>query len=272
MLVSHTSQEEKKSTQKSVLITLFINLLLFIGFYFIVVWKQAIPPKPTYGIELNLGFADLGADGNQESNASVPNSSQVSASSAEVEVSQNLSETKTSKIQAVTNQASPIKGETVNTNSSTSNKLPQESSTPKNVEQPKVDQRAIFGAGGNQGKNSTSSSGGNAGSSTGNGRGVQGSGLGTGGSGYSLDLAGWDFASRPSISDRVSTRNGRIVFKITVDNSGKVSQAIPLEYNVSNEVLNYYRQVVNQLSFKKAGQNDSAEFSTGKITFVIQVN
>jgi len=87
-----------------------------------------------------------------------------------------------------------------------------------------------------------------------------------------LDLAGWDFASRPSIADRVSTRNGRIVFKITVDNSGKVSQAIPLEYNVSNEVLNYYRQVVNQLSFKKAGQNESAEFSTGKITFVIQVN
>lgn len=270
MQISHTSQEEKKSTQKSVLITLFINLLLFIGFYFIVVWKQAIPPKPTYGIELNLGFADLGAGANQESNASVPNSSQVSASNAEVEVAQTSTETKPNKIQAVTNQASPIKGETVNTNSSTSNKLPQESSTPKNVEQPKVDQRAIFGAGGNQGKNSSSSSGGNTRSS--NGDGVQGTGQGTGGAGYSLDLAGWDFASRPSISDRVSTRNGRIVFKITVDNSGKVSQAIPLEYNVSNEVLNYYRQVVNQLSFKKAGQNDSAEFSTGKITFVIQVN
>lgn len=272
MLVSQISQEERKSTQKSVLITLLINLLLFIGFYFIVVWKQAIPPKPTYGIELNLGFADLGASGNQESNALTPISSEVAPSSSEVEVAQTSAETKASKVQAVTNQVSPIKGETVNTLSSASNTVSQESSPPKNVEQPKVDQRAIFGSGGNQGKNNTSSSGGDTGSSGGNGKGVQGSGQGTGGAGYSLDLAGWDFASRPSIADRVSTRNGRIVFKITVDNSGKVSQAIPLEYNVSNEVLNYYRQVVNQLSFKKAGQNESAEFSTGKITFVIQVN
>ncbi len=113
MLVSQISQEERKSTQKSVLITLLINLLLFIGFYFIVVWKQAIPPKPTYGIELNLGFADLGASGNQESNALTPISSEVAPSTSEVEVAQTSAETKASKVQAVTNQVSPIKGETV---------------------------------------------------------------------------------------------------------------------------------------------------------------
>jgi hypothetical protein len=85
-----------------------------------------------------------------------------------------------------------------------------------------------------------------------------------------LDLAGWDFASRPAINDRVSTRNGKIVFKITVDSSGKVVQAITEEYNVSNAVLAYYRQVVNQLNFKKSGA-PAADFSTGKITFVIKV-
>ena len=100
----------------------------------------------------------------------------------------------------------------------------------------------------------------------------EGSGKGTNsGAGYSLDLAGWDFASRPNINDRVSTRNGRIVFKITVDDSGRVVQAVPLEYNVSNDVLAYYRQVVNQINFKKSG-GAAADFSTGKITFVIKVD
>jgi hypothetical protein len=55
-----------------------------------------------------------------------------------------------------------------------------------------------------------------------------------------------------------------------VDGTGKVVQALPLEYNVSNEVLAYYRQVVNQLDFKKSG-GSAAEFSKGKITFVIKV-
>jgi len=158
------------------------------------------------------------------------------------------------------------------------------SNNQKLVEQPKLDQRAVFGAGGKSGKgsNPTTASGqgntkvsGDQGKPTGtvDGRALQGAGSGkgvAGGAGYSLDLAGWDFASRPSINDRVSTRNGRIVFKITVDGSGKVVQALPLEYNVSNEVLAYYRQVVNQLDFKKSG-GSAAEFSNGKITFVIKV-
>ena len=106
------------------------------------------------------------------------------------------------------------------------------------------------------------------------GRAIMGEGSGKGtnsGSGYSLDLAGWDFASRPNINDRVSTRNGKIVFRITVDDSGRVVQAVPLEYNVSNDVLAYYRQVVNQINFKKSG-GAAADFSTGKITFVIKVD
>ena len=145
------------------------------------------------------------------------------------------------------------------------------STTPKVVEQPKVDQRALFGAGGKSGTGSTSSSSTGQGNSDSKGDQGQPTGVSNGGAGYSLDLAGWDFASRPTINDRVSTRNGRIVFKITVDGSGKVVQALPLEYNVSNEVLAYYRQVVNQLDFKKSG-GAAADFSTGKITFVVKVD
>jgi hypothetical protein len=100
----------------------------------------------------------------------------------------------------------------------------------------------------------------------------EGSGKGANsGAGYSLDLAGWDFASKPNINDRVSTRNGKIVFKITIDDGGRVVQAVPLEYNVSNDVLAYYRQVVNQISFRKQS-GAAADFSTGKITFIVKVD
>ena len=183
-----------------------------------------------------------------------------------------------------TKKPEPVKTEPTKT-VTTPAKSEAEKTAQKAPVQPKIDQRAIFGAGGTSGKSTTPASGGAQGTSnakgdegrptgTVDGRAIMGEGSGKGtnsGAGYSLDMAGWDFASRPTINDRVSTRNGRIVFKITVDDSGRVVQAVPLEYNVSNDVLAYYRQVVNQINFKKSG-GAAPDFSTGRITFVIKVD
>ena len=294
MLDVNSNSLERKSRIQSALITVVIQVLLFLAFYFMVVWEQPNPPTPTYGLELNLGFSDFGSG---EPSELSPNSSEIPVTEAPApgEIvpptqtpvatsNATASKPKPSTSQAVSTQPSPIKGETVATPSTVKEEAKEASNNQKLVEQPKLDQRAVFGAGGKSGKgsNPTTASGqgntkvsGDQGKPTGtvDGRALQGAGSGkgvAGGAGYSLDLAGWDFASRPSINDRVSTRNGRIVFKITVDGSGKVVQALPLEYNVSNEVLAYYRQVVNQLDFKKSG-GSTAEFSNGKITFVIKV-
>ena len=294
MLDVNSNSLERKNRIQSALITVVIQVLLFLAFYFMVVWEQPNPPTPTYGLELNLGFSDFGSG---EPSELSPNSSEIPVTEAPApgEIvpptqtpiatsNATASKPKPSTSQAVSTQPSPIKGETVATPSPVKEEAKEASNNQKLVEQPKLDQRAVFGAGGKSGKgsNPTTASGqgntkvsGDQGKPTGtvDGRALQGAGSGkgvAGGAGYSLDLAGWDFASRPSINDRVSTRNGRIVFKITVDGSGKVVQALPLEYNVSNEVLAYYRQVVNQLDFKKSG-GSTAEFSNGKITFVIKV-
>ena len=282
MLGVNSNSLEQKSRIQSALITALVQGLLFLAFYFIVVWEQSNPPTPTYGMELNLGFSDLGSGDQSQVLANTSENPPIEeAAPGEIIPAQpeavptttpKTASTKPSTNQAVSTQPSPIKGETtVNTAPA---KEEKKEVNPKVVEQPKVDQRAIFGAGGNSGKSSTSSTSTGQGNSTS--KGDQGSPSGTGkgaagGAGYSLDLAGWDFASRPAINDKVSTRNGRIVFKITVDGSGKVVQAIPLEYNVSNAVLAYYRQVVNQLDFKKSGAA-AADFSTGKITFVVKVD
>lgn len=204
-----------------------------------------------------------------------------------------------SSFEAKSKAPSPVKGAEKAAEAVKESSVPKEETKPvakpaekkatetvkKAEEKPQVDPRAIFGAGGTSGKSQQPSSGSNQGSSTQrgdegdpsgtiDGRSIMQSGKGNAGegSGFNLDLAGWDFSSRPDINDNVSTRNGRIIFKITVDDNGRIVQAIPLEYNVSNEVLTYYRGVVNKLTFKRQSGNPSAEYSTGKITFIIRVD
>jgi hypothetical protein len=291
MATWETNALEKRSQRQAVFLTLVIQGALFLAFYFMVVWKQPIPPTPIYGLELNLGFSDLGVGDlnsenlatEQEIRSEVPAPGEI-APAPQVANAQARSTTSSSN-KAVSTQPSPIKGETDATVPTKKIETTTEPIPQKVVEQPKVDQRALFGAGGTSGQGRAVGGGaqgntmtpGDQGKPSGtiDGRALQGAGTGqgaSGGAGYSLDLAGWDFSSRPSINDRVSTRSGRIVFKITVDDLGKVTQAIPLEYNVSNEVLSYYRQVVSQLIFKKSSGVSTANFSTGKITFVIKVD
>jgi outer membrane biosynthesis protein TonB len=309
---------ESESKKKSWIITVFLNIALLIAFYFIVVWKEQIPPIPTFGLELNLGFTPTGSGDRNSPNAPSEVETPVTEAAAPGEVAEAVTKpatpapspkttqakpkaaSKPAVNQAVTSKPSPIRGEEKaieNTKKpepvktapaktvTTPAKSEAEATTQKAPEKPKVDQRAIFGAGGTAGKGTQPASGGAQGSSTEkgdagdpkgtvDGRAIMGEGSGKGvasGAGYSLDLAGWDFSSKPTINDRVSTRNGIIVFKITVDDAGKIVQAVPLEYNVSNEVLAYYRQVVNQINFKKQG-GAAADFSSGKITFVIKID
>ena len=311
------NKEEVENRRKAMIITAVVNVLVLAAIYFMVVWRQPVPPIPQYGLELNLGFTDAGSGNNQttappavsevqEPEAPAPGEPSPEVTEAAVPVTQ--PETKAAKptpseskssFETKSNVPSPIKGAEKTAKAIKESTVPKEASKPvtkpaekeaeetvqKAEEKPKVDPRAIFGAGGTTGRSQQQSSGSNQGSSTQrgdegdpsgtiDGRSIMQSGKGNAGdgAGYNLELAGWDFSSRPSINDNVSTRNGRIIFKITVDDNGRIVQAIPLEYNVSNEVLTYYRGVVNKLTFKRQSGNPSAEYSTGKITFIIKVD
>lgn len=309
---------ESESKKKSWIITIVLNVLILLAFYFIVVWKQPVPPLPTFGLELNMGFTPTGSGDRNSPNAPSETPTPVveaaapgkiapevtkpatPAPSPKTETAKPKAQPKPSVNKAVTTKPSPIKGEVKATEQAkkpdpvvkeavkpveTPKKAEEKKTVQKAPEKPKIDQRAIFGAGGTSGKGTKAASGGAEGDSkdkgdagdpkgTVDGRALMGEGSGKGtnpGNGVSLDMAGWDFASRPNINDRVSTRNGKIVFKITIDDAGRVVQAVPLEYNVSNEVLAYYRQVVNQISFRKEG-GVAADFSSGKITFIVKVD
>ncbi|WP_339902504.1 energy transducer TonB [uncultured Cyclobacterium sp.] len=313
--------EDHKATvennRKAIIITLIINVMLLIGFYFIMVWKQPDPPMSQFGLELNLGFSDMGSDA--KPTETPPSTSQETAEEAPApgepapEPTENITpvsppqsnpspaevQKSEPKIEAVSKAPSPVKAEPKPVEKKESIKEttkkaevpvksePEEEPQPEKVEkpEPKVDPRAIFGAGGTTGSGNQATTGSSQGNScqtgdegkpngTIDGRSILQSGKGnTGdGAGYDLDLAGWDFASKPNIQDRVSNRNGKIVFNITINDSGRIVQAIPDTYNVSNEVLNYYRKVVNSLTFKPQSGNTIAEYSKGKITFIIRVD
>jgi outer membrane biosynthesis protein TonB len=319
MQIWESDSQEAENKKKAAIITLIVNILVLLAVFFIVVWKEQIPPLPKYGMELNLGFSDFGS-GNVQTTAP-PSETQTQNTQAPAPGEQAPQPTESSvpitqpKTEAAKPQASPVRP-TVEAQSKTPSPVtgsekpkpaPKEPSpvkkettpvtqpatsdaektTTKAEEKPKIDQRAIFGAGGTSGSGNQPAQGSAQGSSdkkgdegkpqgTVDGRAIMGSGSGEGNpgpaSGYNLELAGWDFASRPNISDRVSTRNGKIVFRITVDDSGRIVQAVPLEYNVSNEVLAYYRTVVNQINFKRQAGAATADYSQGKITFIIKVD
>ncbi|GAB3657622.1 hypothetical protein GCM10028791_30200 [Echinicola sediminis] len=309
---------ELDSKRKATIITVIVNVLVLVAIYFIVVWRPPVPPMSQFGLELNLGFTDAGS-GNNQTETPPSESEQIQTESPApgapveqvTEPVQPVSQPETkpaskpkpteskSSFEAQSNTKSPLKGAEKTKEVVKESEQPKKETKPvtqpakeeeKKVaeqveEKPKIDQRAIFGAGGNKGKSNQSSAGSNQGATnqkgdegnpegTIDGRSLYQSGKGNAGNGagYNLDLAGWDFASKPSIQDRVSNRNGKIVFKIVVDDNGRIAQAIPLEYNVSNEVLAYYRGVVNKLTFKRQGGNPAAEYSEGKITFIIKVD
>ena len=319
MQIWEADSQEAENKRKALIITIIVNVLVLLAIFFIVVWREQVPPLPKYGMELNLGFSDLGS-GNRQTTAP-PSETQTANTEAPaagdqapkpVEATVPVTQPKTEAAKPATSPAkptvealsktpspvkanekptpavkdpSPAKKETTPVTQPSVSEA--EKTTTKAEEKPKIDQRAIFGAGGTTGKGSQPAAGSAQGSSTQkgdegkptgtiDGRAIMGSGSGDGApgpaSGYNLELAGWDFASRPNIRDNVSTRNGRIVFRITVDDSGKIVQAVPLEYNVSNEVLAYYRTVVNQINFKRQGGTATADYSQGKITFIIKVD
>lgn len=311
--------QESENKRKALIITILVNILVLLAIYFIVVWREQVPPLPKYGMELNLGFTDVGSGNNQTTappsevqtnnteapapgeQAPKPTESSVPVTQPKTEAakpkstpSKNTYESQSKlpstlkaseKPTPAVKEPSPTKKETTTVTQPATGEA--EKTTTKAEEKPKIDQRAIFGAGGTSGTGSQPAKGSAQGSSTQkgdegkptgtvDGRALMGSGTGTGApgpsSGYNLELAGWDFASRPNIRDNVSTRNGRIVFRITVDDNGRIVQAVPLEYNVSNEVLAYYRTVVNQINFRRQSGAATADYSTGRITFIIKVD
>ena len=95
---------------------------------------------------------------------------------------------------------------------------------------------------------------------------------GGGEGGPMLDLAGWEWENEPNPDDN-SQESGKIVFKITIDDSGRVETIKIEKQEVSNALVQVYMNEVRKLTFRRKGSNTrSAIRYEGKITFIIKTN
>lgn len=88
--------------------------------------------------------------------------------------------------------------------------------------------------------------------------------------GASLEMAGWIWDNIPHPPDNTA-EIGKLVFEITIDDTGEIIGIKTLEKTVSPLVENLYKEEVAKLTFSKTSKGMKyTPTSIGKITFILQ--
>ncbi len=264
-------QQEEKNKRVGWLVSVSIQLFLLVLFYFLVAWKAPFPPIPEYGIELGLTSSagstpqptpESSDQPVQESSKTVEDESQENTPiESPVENAQEDIETETPILEEseTPTETDEVAGDPSETTEETTKEMaisdeietdtteivqnPQEEAEEEEVvEEPTVDDRAIYG---------------NQGSETGNSEGA------------SLALAGWIWDFKPDPDDQ-SDEIGKIVYKIAVDQDGYLVKIETVTSTVSPSVERKYREAVEKLTFSKTSDYTPAALSNGTVTFIIK--
>lgn len=86
--------------------------------------------------------------------------------------------------------------------------------------------------------------------------------------GLALNVSGWGMGARPQVNDD-SDESGRIVFEITVDDTGDVINVRVKESTVRQSVVDVYKRAVNKMKLVRKSSNVPS-ISKGTITFNIK--
>ncbi len=249
------------SKNKASLLTLLVNIIFFLVIFFMIAWKETIPPIPEYGIE--IGITEYIDDSeNSESDDISNKNDKKEDNDAEIEdeiknelnnelvedesiqsgdnvfEKENLDEddledfndTPIDKIETIKKEVEDIEKENVE------KKTTDEKLSSKKV----IDSRSIY----SEKSNSPT--------------------------GASLDLQGWMWNSLPEPKD-LSKENGKIIFEIFVNIYGEIENIRTLETTVTPSVEKVYKDEVLNLSFTPTSTNyNPADISKGTITFIIK--
>lgn len=255
--------EDKKDKLISAISTLLIVVVGLVICAFVGL-NPPDPPIPEEGVEVNLGDSDQGL-GNAESpeisenmrpNASAASSAgeQVSTQRTEQTVSMNTSDNNSRATQTTTTK-------------------PTEKTTTENNE-PKINQQALFpgksnkASGGSQGVTQGTGNQGKAGGDPNSQRydGVPGNG----GAGWSLKGRSASALPTPSYE---SNKEGKIIVKIWVDRSGKVTKAeAPEKGSTISDVTMVNKAKEAAMKAKFNADPNATEIQVGTITYVFRRN
>ena len=250
-------KDYKNIKKRAFYLTLFTNTIFFILLFIIVAWRETYPPPKEYGIEIgnevldNSFLEDDNIENIDEENIndieSINENDEKETESTKNEEFNEILKKESSEINNIENE---LEKEVLNptTESNISNENIKESITSSydssnirlSSKSKKIDERALYNSKSSNGKE-----------------------------GSSLEMQGWtwDFAPNP---DDKSPESGKIVFEIIVDYYGDIIGLKTLETTLSPKVENIYKEEILKLTFSPTNNNNPADISKGKITFIIK--
>ena len=248
-------KEYKDIKKKAIYLTILSNFIFFILFFIIIAWTETYPPPEEYGIEIGTEVLDNTFLNNNDENAEDQTNDIVESSNEKLDetITENIDDKlieeevkNTNNVENNLEEEMPIPKNVIsetNTDKSENNaSLIDSSSIIKENKPNKIDERALF--------NSKSSS---------------------GEEGSSLEMQGWIWDFLPNPKDN-SSESGKIVFELIVDYYGDIMGLKTLETTLSPKVEKIYREEILKLTFSPTNNNNPAEISKGKITFIIKNN
>ena len=252
--------------KKAFYLTVGTNILFFLLLMIIVAWKETYPPPEEYGIELgfeNNELSDADSESFEENDEEVENQivedleieesmepETIIEDAVQDNTTSNDSESSDlDEIQEIeiTNDSESELSVDVSSENETNNKNESVDSSIINDRSPSskiIDERAIF-------KNKSSSE--------------------SGSKGSSLEMQGWVWDFEPNPIDN-SRESGKIIFEIIVDYYGEIIGLKTLETTLSPAIEDIYREEILKLTFSPTNNDNPAEVSKGKITFIIKNN
>ena len=275
---------ERKNQRKALAITLVIQGLLFLLFWYAKVWsaEEMKLELPEPGFQVNYGTDDEGGGNvqsyNQASDLQNNDESQPAEKETEVAAVTKAKPTPSSKETVISSAVkSPV------SISENTKKTAIVSTKPAPEPEEKIDEGALFkkkttsngtrGTNPNPGGNSNGTDAGKIGdkgsrngtiNNSTNYSGNGGSGDGAGSS--SVNIAGWRIANRPNVKDDTG-ETGLIRFTIKIDEDGNIIKLVIAENSFSNSLAQKYKRAIEKSKFIKTSSGPSPKEATGSITF-----
>lgn len=275
---------ERKNQRKALTITLVIQGLLFLLFWYAKVWsaEEMKLELPEPGFQVNYGTDNEGGGNVQSYNqaSDLPNNDESQPAEKETEVA-SFSKAKPTHSSKETVISSVVKSPV--SISENTKKTAVVSTKPVPEPEEKIDEGALFkkkttsngtrGTNPNPGGNSNGTDAGKIGdkgsrngtiNNSTNYAGNGGNGDGTGSS--SVNIAGWRIANRPNVKDDTG-ETGLIRFTIKIDEDGNIIKLVIAENSFSNSLAQKYKRAIEKSKFIKTSSGPSPKEATGSITF-----
>lgn len=281
------TQNDKRSRNVGLLATILFHGGIALLFFLLMAWTAPNPPHPEYGVEINLGFSDVGS-GDVQSDVDPGNEGTSEETPVEPEPTQ-PKEVKSDPVEEQPEQQPVVTDESNPVSVKSEPKVQKEEIkpvvkkevTPKETTKPEVKQESLYTPketnttkkqGENKSEGDDTNKAGNKGQPNGtldpNAQYTGTPGGGDNGKGFSISLSGWRYDKEPKLPP-LENESGKVVFEIHLDDQGEIIFLQPIERGLSDRAIDLYRAEIQKLTFSQVGAT-VPEVSKGRITINVR--